>query len=84
MENPASEFANRFTDLLAGDLTVSNRSTRVELAVKIDVTDAVRQGFLPKAPRKESFQIEKSGKRSGNFLRIPYLACRNNRFYSEN
>ena len=61
MDSPSTEFANRFNDLLAGDLTVSNRSTRTDIAVKIDVSEAVRQGFLPKAPRK------------GGFLKIEYI-----------
>ena len=52
METPTSEIASQVTDLLGGDLTVSNRSVRNELAVKIDVSEAVRQGHLFKAPKK--------------------------------
>ena len=52
MEDSNSELASHVSDLLGGDLSVSNRSIRNELAVKTDVTEAVRRGHLLRAPKK--------------------------------
>ena len=53
MDSPSTELASHVTELLGGDLTVSNRSIRNELAVKIDVSEAVRQGHILRAPKKD-------------------------------
>ena len=52
MEGPNAELASQVSDLLGGDLSVSSRSVRNELAVKTDVSEAVRQGHLLRAPKK--------------------------------
>ena len=52
MDSPTTEIASQVSDLLGGDLSVSSRSIRNEIAVKIDVSEAVRQGHLLRAPKK--------------------------------
>ena len=52
METPSNELASQVSDLLGGDLSVSSRSIRNELAIKTDVSEAVRQGHLFRAPKK--------------------------------